>query len=72
MAAVIIIGILVFIYIELAVGIGYYMYRIVTKKQDNEVNDQEKKQIVKYSVISGVAFPVTVAILIAGKIAEKR
>lgn len=61
-----------FIYIELAIGFGYYMYLIVSKKQPQDAAEKEKKQIVKYSIITGVAFPVTLALIIAAKAAERK
>lgn len=67
--AVVVVLAMVFIYIELAVGVGYYMYLRTTKKEEN--TDEEKKQIKKYSIIAGAAFPITLAIIIAGKAAER-
>lgn len=59
----------VFIYIELAVGVGYYMYLRTAKKEEDAA--EEKKQIKKYSIIAGAAFPITLAIIIASKAAER-
>ena len=68
-AAVILV--LIFVYIELAIGFGYYMFFLTSKRISGEDKDQ-RKQIIKYSIIAGIAFPVTFAILIASKAAERR
>ncbi len=68
-AAVILV--LIFVYIELAIGFGYYMFLLTSKRISGEDKDQ-RKQIIKYSIIAGIAFPVTFAILIASKAAERR
>lgn len=61
----------IFTYLELAVGFGYYMF-ILTSRKTQEADEMQKRQIIKYSVIAGVAFPVTLAIIIANKAAERR
>lgn len=68
-AAVVLICVGIFLYAELAIGFGYYMYL----KSSKVINDDktQKNQIVKYSIIAGVAFPVTFAIIIANKLAER-
>lgn len=60
--------VMVFIYIELAIGFGYYMYLRTTR---NEVEKGQNKQIIRYSIIAGVFFPVTFAIIMAHKAAER-
>lgn len=67
----IVICIAVFIYIEVAIGVGYYMY-ILTSRKMPEADEKQKKQIRQYSIVAGVAFPVTFAILVANKAAERR
>lgn len=70
-AAVVAICIVVFAYTELAVGFGYYMFLLVSKKTP-EADEAQKKQIKKNSIIAGVAFPVTFAIIVANKTAERK
>lgn len=69
-AAVVAICIAIFVYIELAVGFGYYMF-LLTSKKTPKTDEKQKKQIKKYSIIAGAAFPVTFAIIIANKAAER-
>lgn len=71
MAAVVVVFIIAFIYIELAIGFGYYMF-LLTSKKAQDADEAQKKQIKMYSIIAGVAFPVTFAIIIANKAAEMR
>lgn len=61
----------IFVYIELAVGFGYYMF-LLTSKKTPDANEAQKKQIKKYSIIAGVAFPVTFAIIMANRAAERK
>ncbi len=68
---VIICVVLFLIYIELAIGFGYYMFLLTSKKTPNADNVQ-KRLIKRYSIIAGMAFPVTFAILLANKAAERR
>lgn len=68
-AAVVAICVGVFLYAELAIGFGYYMYLRASKAA--ETDEKQKKQIARYSIIAGVAFPVTLAIIIANKAAER-
>lgn len=70
-AGVIAACIAVLLYIELAIGFGYYMFLLISKKIPEE-GEMQKKQIKKYSIIAGVAFPVTFAIIIANKAAERK
>ncbi|MCM1217235.1 MAG: hypothetical protein NC548_22270 [Lachnospiraceae bacterium] len=70
-AAVVAVCIAVFVYIELAVGFGYYMFLLATKKTQ-ETDETQKRQIKKYSIIAGAAFPVTFAIIMANKAAERK
>ena len=70
-AAVIAVCIAAFVYIELAIGFGYYMF-VLTSKKTQDTDEAQKKQIKKYSIIAGVAFPVTFAIIIANKAAERK
>ncbi|MBD5504099.1 MAG: hypothetical protein HDR09_20120 [Lachnospiraceae bacterium] len=70
-AAVIAVCIAAFMYIELAIGFGYYMF-VLTSKKTQDTDETQKKQIKKYSIIAGVAFPVTFAIIIANKAAERK
>lgn len=69
-AAVAALCVIVFIYIELAIGFGYYMF-LLTSKKTPDADEAQKKQIKKYSIMAGVAFPVTLAIIIASKAAER-
>lgn len=68
-AAVVAICLGAFFYIELAIGFGYYMYLKSSKAAGND--ETQQKQNIKYSIIAGVAFPVTLAIIIANKAAER-
>lgn len=70
-AAVAAVSMAVFIYIELAIGFGYYMF-LLTSKKTPDADATQKKQIKKYSIIAGVAFPVTFAIIMANKAAERK
>lgn len=63
--------VLAFVYIELAIGFGYYMYTLTSNKTP-EVDKAQQKQIKIYSIIAGVAFPVTFAVIMASKVAERR
>lgn len=69
-AAVVAIIIIAFIYIELAIGFGYYMF-LLTSNKTPDADEAQKKQMKKYSIIAGAAFPVTFAIIIASKAAER-
>lgn len=68
---VIIICVAVVLYIQLAAGFGYYMF-LLTSKKIKGANEKQIKQIIRYSIIAGVAFPVTLAIIIASRAAERR
>lgn len=70
-AAVAAVCTVVFVYIELAVGFGYYMF-LLTSKRIPDADETQKKQIRKYSIMSGVFFPVTFAMIMANKAAEKK
>lgn len=70
-AAGIITGIAIFIYIELAIGFGYYMF-LLSSEKTKEPDKLQKKQIKMYSIIAGIAFPVTFAVMMANKMAERR
>lgn len=61
----------VFVYIELAIGFGYYMF-LLTLKKTPETDEKQKKQIKKYSIIAGAAFPVTFVVIMANKAAERK
>lgn len=69
--AVIAVCIAVMIYIQLAVGFGYYMF-LLTSKKIKDADQTRIKQIVRYSIIAGIAFPVTLAIIVANRVAERR
>lgn len=71
MAAVAVVCMAVFLYAELAVGFGYYMF-LLTSKEMKEADEEQKKQIRKYSIIAGVAFPVTFAVIVAGRMAGRK
>lgn len=70
-AAGVAICIAVFLYIELAIGFGYYMF-LLTSKKTQKTDETQRKQIKKYSIIAGAAFPVTFAIIMANKAAERK
>ena len=70
-AAVVAVAVAVFLYIEAAIGTGYYMY-LITRKNTDDTKTEEHKQLKKYSILAGVFFPITFAILIAGHAAGKR
>lgn len=59
----------VFVYIELAIGFGYYMF-LLTSKKILDADETQKKQIKKYSIIAGALFPITFAVIMANKAAE--
>lgn len=69
-AAVVAIAVALFLYIETAIGTGYYMF-LITRRTDAD-DEQQKKQLKKYSIIAGVFFPITFALLIAGHAAERK
>lgn len=62
---------IIFLYIEAAIGTGYYMF-LITGGNAKEAQDEEQKQIKKYSILAGVFFPITFALLIAGHAAGKK
>lgn len=66
--AAVLVGILVFAYIEFAIFTGYYMF-LKTKGEKQEKPD---KQLIKYSIIAGVVFPITFAIIAAYRAAERK
>lgn len=68
-AAAVAAGAGIFLYVELAVGFGYYMF-LLTSKKIPDADGTQKKQIKRYSIMAGVAFPITFAIIIANKAAE--
>ncbi len=69
--AVVVVCIVVFVYAEIATGIGYYMF-LLTSGKTKEADDEQKKQIRKYSIIAGIAFPITIAIIIANRAAGRK
>ena len=69
-AAVVAIAVALFLYIETAIGTGYYMF-LITRRTDAD-DEQQKQQLKKYSIIAGVFFPITFALLIAGHAAERK
>ena len=71
-AAVIAIEAAALLYVEEAIGTGYYMYLITRKKTKQDATKEERKQLTRYSIIAGVAFPVTFAILFAARAAERK
>ncbi len=71
MAAVVAACIAVFAYIELGIGFGYYMF-LLTSKKTPDADEGQKRQIRKYSIIAGAAFPVTFAIIMASRAAERK
>lgn len=71
-AAGVVVCIVIFLYAELAIGFGYYMYLKVRKNLPDSVTEKEKKQVIKYSIVAGAAFPVTLAVIIASKAAERK
>lgn len=70
-AGVVTVCIAVLIYLELAVGIGYYMF-LLTSRKTTDADEGQRKQIKKYSIIAGAAFPITLAIILANKAAERK
>lgn len=69
MAAAITFAVAIFIYVELAIFAGAYMY---LKTTQNTAEDEDKKKIKKYSVVAGIFFPVTFAIIAAYKATERK
>lgn len=67
----IVICIIVFLYVELAIGFGYYMF-LLTSRKVSDKDEKQMKQIRRYSIIAGIVFPVTFAIIMANKIAERK
>ncbi len=70
-AAVLAVCIAVFVYIELAIGFGYYMFLLTSDKKP-EADETQQKKIKKYSIIAGAFFPVTFAIIMANKAVERK
>ena len=68
-AAVVILAVLAFAYMELAIFAGAYMY---LKAIQQEYRKEDKKKIRAYSVAAGIFFPVTFAIMAAYKATERR
>lgn len=68
-AAVVILIIAVFLYVELAIFVGAFMYLKATR---NTTEAEDKKKIRAYSVIAGIFFPVTFAIIAAYKATERK
>lgn len=52
-AGLVVACIAVLIYLELAVGIGYYMFLLASKKMP-DADEVQRKLLKKYSVIAGV------------------
>jgi len=72
---IIIIAVIIFGYIEAAIITGVYMYLVTWDKSPeplNKDNETNSKQITRLSVAAGILFPVTLAILLAYALAERR
>lgn len=65
-AICLVIGLIV--YAQLAVGFGIYMYMLT---KDKAKGKEEEKQTKLYSVAAGLFFPITFAIIVATKAAER-
>lgn len=59
----------VFLYVELVIFAGAFMYLKATR---NTPETEDKKKIRAYSVIAGIFFPVTFAIIAAYKATERK
>lgn len=68
--AAVFLGVIIFIYIELAIFTGCYMFIKVTGTEERKAF--EKRQVIGYSILTGVFFPITFAIIAAYKVAERR
>lgn len=68
-AAVVVLSMLAFIYVEFAIFAGVYMYLKTAQQEDKK---EDKKKIRAYSVAAGIFFPVTFAIIAAYKVAERK
>lgn len=68
-AAVVVLVVLAFAYVELAIFAGAYMY---LKATQNTQDKEDKKKIRAYSVAAGIFFPVTFAIIAAYKATERK
>lgn len=68
-AAVVVLAVLAFVYVELAIFAGAYMYLKASQQEDKK---EDKKKIRAYSVVAGIFFPVTFAIMAAYKATERK
>nr|DAM20948.1 MAG TPA: Cytochrome oxidase c assembly [Caudoviricetes sp.] len=65
----------IFAYIELAIFTGCYMYMKAAGqeiKTETKEQQEDRKNMIRYSVAAGVVFPITFAILAAHKAAERK
>lgn len=65
----------IFAYIELAIFTGCYMYMKAAGqeiKTEAEEWQEDRRNLIRYSVAAGVMFPITFAILAAHKAAERK
>lgn len=65
----------IFAYIELAIFTGCYMYMKAAGqeiKTKAEKQQEDRRNMIRYSVAAGVMFPITFAILAAHKAAERK
>ena len=68
-AAVVLLSVAAFIYVELAIFAAVFMYLKAAGKTEAR---NDRKIILVYSVAAGVFFPVTFAIMAAYKVAERK
>lgn len=70
-AAVVVLAVLAFVYVELAIFAGAYMY-LKAAQNTQEQDKEDKTKIRAYSVAAGIFFPVTFAIIAAYKATERK
>lgn len=68
--AAVLLCVAVFVYVEAGIFTGVYMYLKTSQGQQDKKED--KKELIGYSILAGIAFPITFAILAAYRAAERK